>query len=181
MVQFNRTHSFLNLQAKFFDYVKQNSLNSPTYSVNDAKFASIIDPFTLCFRCLPWQRTLRNSRELCKFCAIRSHSPRMMQNSHHLLTHYIVCFRCLTSGRELPKIPANQAKFAQFTHTSRELYELHAFHTKIHPHLVHYFQTSDHRQRTLENWSESTRFCAVHPQLLQITRNSLNPHPWPTT
>ena len=90
----------------------------------------------------------------------------MMQNSHHLLTHYIVvCFRCLTSGRELPKIPANQPKFAQFAHTSHELHELCAFHTKIHPHLVHYFQTSDHRERTLENWSESTRFRAVCPQL----------------
>ena len=37
---------------------------------------------------------------------------------------------CLTSGRELPKIPANQAKFAQFAHIPRELRELRAFHTK---------------------------------------------------
>ena len=51
----NRTHSFLNLQAKFFNYVlwqnfqriKQNSLNSPTYSTNDAKLAPIINPFIL--------------------------------------------------------------------------------------------------------------------------------------
>ena len=91
-----------------------------------------------------WQRTLRNSSELCKFRAIHPHSPRMTQNLHNLLAHYIVCFRCLTSGRELPKIPANQAKFTQFAHTSRELRELHAFRTKIHPNLVHYFQTSDH-------------------------------------
>ena len=145
--------------------IKQNSLNSPTYSANDAKFASIIDPFTLCFRCLPRQRTLRNSSELCKFRAICPHSLQMTQNSHNLLTHYIVCFRYLTSGRELPKIPANQVKFTQFTHTSRELHELCAFRIKIHPHLVHYLQTSDHRQRILENWSESTRFHAVHPQL----------------
>ena len=145
--------------------------------MNDAKFASIIDPFTLCFRYLPRQRTLRNSRELRKFREVRPHTPRITRNSHHLLTHYIVCFRCLTSGRELPKIPANQAKFAQFAHRFHELRKFRAFHTKIHPHLVHYFQTSDHRQRTLENWSESTRFRAVRPQFLRITRNSLNPHP----
>ena len=43
----------------------------------------------------------------------------------------------------------------------------------------HYFQISDHRQRTPENWSESTRFHAVRPQLPRIMQNSLNPHPWP--
>ena len=117
-----------------FQRIRQNLLNLPTDATNDAKFAQIINPFILCFRGLPWQRMLRNSSELCKFRAIR---PRITQNSHHLLTHYIVCFRCLTSGRELPKIPANQTKFAQFTHTSRELRELHAFHTKFYPHLVH--------------------------------------------
>ena len=116
-----------------FQQIKQNSLNLPTYSANDAKFASIIDPFTLCFRYLPQQRTLRNSSELCKFHAVRPHSLRITRNSHHLLTHYIVCFRCLTSGRELPQIPANKEKFAQFAHRSREL---RAFRTKIHPHLV---------------------------------------------
>ena len=57
------------------------------------------------------------------------------------------------------KIPANQAKFTPFTHKSRE------FCTKIHPHLVHYFQISDYRQRTPGNWGKSTRFHAVHPQL----------------
>ena len=119
-----------------FQRIKQNSLNSPTYSMNDAKFASIIDPFTLCFRHLPQQRTPRNSSKLCKFCAVHPHSPRITRNLHHLLTHYIVCFRCLTSGRELPKIPANQAKFAQFTHRSRKLRKFCTFRTKIHPHLV---------------------------------------------
>ena len=71
-----------------------------------------------------------------------------MQNLHHLFTHYILCFRCLTIGRELSKIPANQAEFAQFTHRTHKLCKLHTFCTKTHPHLVHYFQTSDHRQRT---------------------------------
>ena len=121
-----------------FQRIRQNSLNSPTDAANYAKFAPIIiNPFILCFRGLPRQRTLRNSSELCKFCAIRPQLPRITRNLHHLLTHYIVCFRCLTSGRELPKIPANQTKFAQFAHTSRELRELHAFRTKFYPHLVH--------------------------------------------
>ena len=92
--------------------------------------------YTLCFRHLPRQRTLRNSSELRKFHAIRPHSPRITWNSHQLLTYYILCFRCLTSGRELPKIPVNQTKFAQFAHIPHKLCELHAFHTKIHPYLV---------------------------------------------
>ena len=67
VIWLNRTHSFLNLQAKFSNYVlwqnlkriKQNSLNSPTYSANYAKFTPIINPFILlCFRYLPRQRTL---------------------------------------------------------------------------------------------------------------------------
>ena len=82
---------------------------------------------TLCFKHLHQQRTLRNSSELCKFHAIRPHSPGITRNSHHLLTLYTI-FRCLTSGRELSKIPANQAKFAQFAHLSREFC---AFHSKL--------------------------------------------------
>ena len=66
----------------------------------------------------------------------------------------------------LVKIPVNQVKFAPFAHKSCELCE---FCTKIHPHLVHYFQISDLRQKTPGNWSESTRFHTVCPQLPQIT------------
>ena len=40
-------------------------------------------------------------------------------------------FQMPTSGKELPKIPVNQAKFAQFAHIPRELRELHAFRTKF--------------------------------------------------
>ena len=80
------------------------------------------------------------SSELCKICSIRSHTPRMMQNSHHLFTHVSDAY----PGRELSEIPANQAKFAPFTHKFRELRELCTFRTKIHPHLIHYFQISSH-------------------------------------
>ena len=120
-----------------FQQIRQISLNSPTDAANYAKFAPIINPFISCFRGLPRQRTLRNSSELCKFHAIRPQLLRITRNLHHLLTHYILCFRCLISGRELPKIPANRTKFAQFTHTPRELCELRAFRTKFHPYLVH--------------------------------------------
>ena len=80
---------------------------------------------------LPRQRTLGNSSELRKFHAIRPHSLRITRNSHHLLTYYILCFRCLTSGRELSRIPANQAKFAQFAQLSHELREFRAFCCKL--------------------------------------------------
>ena len=97
----------------------------------------LLTHYTLCFRYLPRQRTLRNSSELRKFRAVHPHSPRITRNSHHLLTYYILYFRCLTSGRELPKIPANQAKFAQFAHISHELHKFCTFRTKLHPYLVH--------------------------------------------
>ena len=115
-----------------------------------------------------------NSSESSRIHSIRPHHSRMMQNLHHLFTHYILCFRCLTIGREPSEIPANQVKFAPFTHKFHELREFCAFHTKIHPHLVHYFQ--NRLQRTPGNWSESTRFHTVRPQLSRITRNLMNPH-----
>ena len=122
-----------------FQRIRQISLNSPTDAANYAKFAPIIiNPFILHFRGLPRQRTLKNSSELCKFHAVHPQLPRITRNSHHLLTHYIVCFICLTSGRELPRIPASQAKFAQFAHRSSEF---HTFHIKIHPYLVTSFRS----------------------------------------
>ena len=132
MIGLNRTHSFLNLQAKFFNYelwqnfqrIKQNSLNSPTYSANYAKFAPIINPFILLyFRGLPWQRTLRNPSELCRFRAIHPQFPRITRNLHQLLTHlHYVSGTC--PGRELSEIPANCANSAQFAHIVCELREI---------------------------------------------------------
>ena len=43
------------------------------------------DTCKFCFRHLPPQRTLENSSELRRFHAVRTYSPRMMRNSHHLL------------------------------------------------------------------------------------------------
>ena len=115
-----------------------------------------------------WQKTLRNSSELRKFRAIRPHSPRITQNSHHLLTYYTLCFRCLTSGRELPKIPANQAKFAQFAHISCELCEFRAFHVKIHPYLVCF--------RSLTFDREPQKIGANQPDFTQFAHNSRELH-----
>ena len=81
---------------------------------------------TLCFRYLPRQRTLRNSSELCKFRAIRPHSPRIMQNWHHLLTHYTLCFRHLPRQRTL-----------------RNSSELRKFHA-VRPHSPRITQNSHH-------------------------------------
>ena len=125
----------------------------------------IINPFILCFRHLPRQRTLRNSSELHRFHAVHPNSPRIMQNSHKLLTYYILCFRCLTSGRELPKIPANQAKIAQFAHISCKLHKFHAFCTKIHP----YYLTS-FRSLTIDR--EPRKIGANQPDFTQFTHNS---------
>ena len=113
-----------------FQRITQIPCNSPTQSANYAKFAVLLTYSILCFRHLPRQRTLRNSSELHKFRAIRPHHPRITRNSHHLLTLHLT-FQMPDHGRELLKIPANQAKFAQFAHISRELREFHAFCSKL--------------------------------------------------
>ena len=55
--------------------------------------------------------------------------------------------------RSLPTQSANYAKFAHFV-----------------KHILLMFQISDHRQRTKENWSESTRFRSIRPPITRITR-----------
>ena len=70
----------------------------------------------------------------------------------------------MTSGRELPKIPANQVKFAQFAHISRELHEFHAFCIKIHPYLVCF------RSLTLDR--EPQKIGANQPDFTQFAHNS---------
>ena len=60
MVRLNRTHSFLKLQTKFsnlrsvfwqnFQRIRQNLLNSPTYSTNNAKFAPFMYPLYFMFQ-----------------------------------------------------------------------------------------------------------------------------------
>ena len=67
------------------------------------------------------------------------------------------------------QIPANYADSAQFAHTVRELRKFHALRTKINTYVID-FQISDHRQRTQENWSESTRFRSICPPITRITR-----------
>ena len=73
----------------------------------------------------------RNSSELCKFRAIRPHSPRIPRNLHYSLTYYTLCFRHLPQQRTLrnsselrkfransPTKSANSAKFAPFVNIS---------------------------------------------------------------
>ena len=66
-------------------------------------------------------------------CIINVFFPRQGREA---LRQSLTAFGCLTSGRELSEIPANQVKFAQFANRSCELHKFHAFCTKIHPYLV---------------------------------------------
>ena len=126
-----------------------------------------------------------NVLPLREFCSAKSQfakSPNLLAKIWYGLTVYIRFFIlnlqftskifqiyvCL-----LAKIPANQAKFTPFACKSHELRE---FCTKIHPHLVHYFQTSDHRQSTPGNYSELRRFRVFHPQFPRTMRNSHHSH-----
>ena len=76
-----------------------------------------------------------NPEEFQRITQIPRGSPTWSANHAEFAqnANLLLCFRCLTSGRELPKIPANQAKFAQFAHISHELREFRAFHTKSLP------------------------------------------------
>ena len=101
MVWLNRTHySHLKFTNKIFQFSKlSHKVNSSKlcrfravrpHSLRITQNSHILLTYSiLCFRHLPWQKTLQNSSELRKFCAIRPHSPRMTRNSHHLLTLYI--------------------------------------------------------------------------------------------
>ena len=80
---------------------------------------------------------------------------------------YYVSGTC--SGREPCKIPANYADSARFAHIARESREFRTLRTIIKTYVVD-FQISDHRQRTQENWSESTRFRSIRPPITRITR-----------
>ena len=111
MVRLNRTY-YLRLTAK-----GPNLSFTIWYglTVHIIRFSNYKQNFQ---NCLPQP----NSSELCKFCAVRPHSPRIPQNLHIL--HY-VSGTC--PGREPRKIPANYANSVQFAHTVRESREIRTF------------------------------------------------------
>ena len=81
-IRLNRTHSFLKITGKSFQiyllsFSKISSKLSRIHSVRPHSPRIMRNShhlFTLCFRYLPQQRTLRNSSELCKFRAVCPHS-----------------------------------------------------------------------------------------------------------
>ena len=70
-----------------------------------------------------------------------------------------------TSGKELLKIPANQAKFAQFAQLHRELREFRVFRTK----LIH-IQFTNFRSLTINR--EPRKIGANQPDFTQFAHNS---------
>ena len=67
--------------------------------------------YILCLRCLPQQRTLRIPANYANSAQFRPHGPQITRNSHHLLTYYIVCFRCRP-------VAENSLKFQQIERNS---------------------------------------------------------------
>ena len=76
----------------------------------------------------------------------------------HCVNLFYVSGTC--SGREPCRIPANYTDSARFAHTARESREFRTLRTIIKTYVID-FQISDYRQRTQENWSESTRFRSI--------------------
>ena len=178
MVRLNRTYysllkiykqNFQNcpLQSKF-QQITQIPRNSPTQTANQRIPHILLTYSTYVSGTCP-------GREPCKIPANYAnstqfaHTVRESREIRTICSHYTLHFRCLTSGRERREIPANQAKSAQFTPISCELREFRTLRTKIHTYVID-FQISDHRQRTQENWSESTRFRSIRPPIMRIPR-----------
>ena len=125
-------------------------LNRTHYSLLQAKFSI--------FQNCPIKS---NSSELRKFRAIRPHSPRIRQNSHILLT-FSIMFQVPAPAENPGKFQQNYADSTRFAHIARESREFRTLRTIIKTYVID-FQISDHRQRTQENWSESTRFHSIRP------------------
>ena len=109
MVQFYCTHSFLNLQAKFVNYVlwqnfqriKQNLLNSPTNSANYAKFAPFIYPLYLMFQI---HAIAENYLKFQQIRQILLNSPTDAANYMKIapiINPFTLCFRYLPRQRTL--------------------------------------------------------------------------------
>ena len=100
-------------------------------------------------------------------CSLPTQSVNYAKFAHFVNSFYYVSGTC--SGREPWKIPANYADSARFAHTARESREFRTLRTIIKTYVID-FQISDHRQRTQENRSESTRFRSIRPLITRITR-----------
>ena len=75
---------------------------------------------------------------------------------------------------QAPAPAENPGKFQRITqipHDSptQQSREFRTLRTIIKTYVID-FQISDHRQRTQENWSESTRFRSIRPPITRITR-----------
>ena len=181
MVRLNRTHySLLKVYRQNFSKIVPSSQNSSKlrrfhavrpYSLRITRNLHIL------LRYSTYVSGTCPGREPCRIPANYANSAQFahtLRESHEICTiylHYTLRFRCLTSGRERREIPANQAKSAQFAPISRELREFRTLCTKINTYVID-FQISDHRQRTQENWSESTRFRSIRPPITRIPRIS---------
>ena len=119
-----------------------------------------------------------NSRKFQRIMQILRDSPTTSTN-HAKFAPFI---NSLYIMFQVPAPAENSLKFQQIMQIPHDLPTTSVNHAKFAPFinpLYSMFQISDHRQRTPENWSKSTRFHAVHPQLLQIMQNSLKLHPCP--
>ena len=109
-----------------------------------------------------------NAQKFQQITQILRSSPTQSAN-YAKFAHYTLRFRCLTSGKELLKIPANQAKFAQFAQLHCELCEFCVFCTK----LIH-IQFTNFRSLTIDR--EPRKIGANQPDFAQFAHNSRGSH-----
>ena len=103
-------------------------------------------------------------------CSSPTRSANYAKFAHFVNLSYIM-FQAPAPAENPGKIPVNYADSARFAHTARESCEFRTLRTIIKTYVID-FQISDHRQRTQENWSESTRFRSIRPPITRIPRIS---------
>ena len=113
------------------------------------------------------QRIPGNWSESSRIRSIRPHTPRMMQNSHILLTYSILCFRHLPRQRTFRKSSRSCKFHAVHPHSPRTTRNSHILLTYSILCFRHLPQ-----QGTLTNSSELCKFHAIRPHSPRITQNS---------
>ena len=99
-------------------------------------------------------------------------SPTQSTN-YAKFAHYVNLFYIMFQAPAPAENPGKLQRIMQILHDSphtvRESREFRTLRTIIKTYVID-FQISDHRQRTQENWSESTRFRSIRPPITRITR-----------
>ena len=142
--------------------------NSPTQSANYAKFAHFVNLFYIMFQA---PAPAENPAKFQRITQIPRNSPTQSAND----TKFAPFIHIIHYVSDAWPVAGNAVKFQRIKWNSPDSPPYTANYANpahFAPKLTYVidFQISDHRQRTQENWSESTRFRSIRPPITRITR-----------